>query len=332
MKSLPLIFLILLSSGCVAAQSDSAALIPFEIKGDSLPPIRHITDMKISGDTLFFVYEREDGVGRRFLRWALIHPTTHTLTLGPDIGIGTSYMPYPFTDSDGKIKVVSQDDGEIYDITPEGTLQPTRRRIFSSESSSPVPLSSYLSDVHTISPGKYIFLGRQPKGGPQYIMTADINARIDTIHQTSLSPELTAWMPNLGKLIYSDTHSRMAFAYLFHPVIEILTSDGTILTTTEIGYHTFNPSTLDEADFESLNPFHTVSITQTSDYLYALHWGYPYSKAELMNPTVFQLDWNGKIINRYFNVPSPLYNIAAYNDTTLIGWTGTRFIQIPINY
>lgn len=332
MKILPSIFLIILSPGCAATQSVPAALIPFEIKGDTLPPIRHITDMKISGDTLFFVYERENGFGQRFLRRALIDPKAHTLTLSKDIGSDISYMPYPFIGTNGNVQVVSQDNGEIYNITSDANLQFTERRIFSPDSPSPVPLSNYINDIYTVAPDKYIFLSHQPKGGPQYITTSDTNSRIDTIHQTSISSDLTAWMPNLDKLIYSDSNHRIAFAYLFHPVIEILTPDGTILTTTEIGTRTFNPSTLDEADFESLNPFHTIDITPTRNYLYALHWAYIYSKAESMNPTIFQLDWDGKIINRYFNVPRPLYNIAAYDDTHLIGWTGTHFIQIPVNY
>ncbi|MDE5878329.1 MAG: hypothetical protein K2H47_12645, partial [Muribaculaceae bacterium] len=332
MKILPSIFLILLSSGCTAAQSDPAALIPFEIKGDTLPPIRHITDMKISGDTLFFVYERENGFGQRFLRRAIIDSKAHTLTLSQDIGSEISYMPYPFIGTEGNVKIVSQDNGKIYNITSDANLQSTGSHIFSSATPSPVPLSNYINDIYTVAPDKYIFLSRQPKGGPQYITTSDTNSRIDTIHQTSISSDLTAWMPNLGKLTYSDSNHLLAFAYLFHPVIEFLTTDGAITATTEIGPHTFNPSTLDEADFESLNPFHTIDITPTRNYLYVLHWGYLHSKAEFIDPTIFQLDWNGKIINRYFNIPRPLYNIAAYDDTYLIGWTGTHFIQIPVNY
>ncbi len=74
---------------------------------------------------------------------------------------------------------------------------------------------------------KYVFIGREPNGGRQYAMTADLaTSKIDTIRQINISPELQTWMPNTGEMVYSDKHNRLAFAYKLHPVIEIFDTDG----------------------------------------------------------------------------------------------------------
>ena len=45
-------------------------------------------------------------------------------------------------------------------------------------------------------------------------------------------------------------------------------------------------------------------------------------------PTIYKIDWNGNVIDRYFNIPYPLYRIAALDDTRLIGWNGKDFILL----
>ena len=62
MKILPIIALTLFMLGCANAQS-TITTTKLKISGEPLPAIRHITDMKVSGDTLMFVCEREDGHG-----------------------------------------------------------------------------------------------------------------------------------------------------------------------------------------------------------------------------------------------------------------------------
>ena len=62
MKQVLVFIFALLLTGCANAQSVS--IHKLDLTGCSLPPIRHITDMKISGDTLLFVYETEDGLNR----------------------------------------------------------------------------------------------------------------------------------------------------------------------------------------------------------------------------------------------------------------------------
>ncbi|MDE6188579.1 MAG: hypothetical protein K2G17_10705, partial [Duncaniella sp.] len=64
--------------------------------------------------------------------------------------------------------------------------------------------------------------------------------------------------------------------------------------------------------------------------IYALHWGYGYSDADKTAPIIYKIDWNGKVIDRYFNVPYPLYHIAALNDSMLISWVGKNFVLIPL--
>ena len=67
MKIFQIIALSLFISGCAVARS-STAPVTLDVVGESLPTIRHINDMKMKGDTLFFVYEGEDGYGQRLLR------------------------------------------------------------------------------------------------------------------------------------------------------------------------------------------------------------------------------------------------------------------------
>ena len=79
-----------------------------------------------------------------------------------------------------------------------------------------------------------------------------------------------------------------------------------------------------------MNSLHTVDLTYTTDYIYALHWGCGYSDADKYAPTIYKIDWNGKVIDRYFNMPYPLYRIAALDDSQLIGWDGKELCIIQL--
>ncbi len=106
--------------------------------------------------------------------------------------------------------------------------------------------------------------------------------------------------------------------------------DGSVLTSVEVAKPTFDPATLDEADFEDMNPLHFVDITTTDDYIYALYWGHTsrQHQAHDAKSTIYKVDWDGNIVARY-PVNSVLKGIAAYNDNILIGWTGNNFVKIP---
>ena len=336
MKILHLLALSLFMSGCANAQS-STSTINFDILGGELPAIRHMVDMKTVGDTLLFTYESEDGYGQRLLRRAVIDSKNNALVVSPDMGkrddgYFASYMPYPFIANDSTIRVVSQDDCEIYNIENDTAFIRSKQYLMTGNSTVPFPISQYVQDVFMTAQDKYVFIGRKPKGDRQYAMKADLTtAEIDTIRQINISPELQSWMPNAGELAFSDKNKRLAFAYKLHPIIEIFDLNGNTIKSVRIGEDTFDPKTLDEADFETLNPLHTVDLTYTPDYIYALHWNCMYSDAANLTPTIYKIGWDGKIIDRYFNIPYPLYKVAAINDTTLIGWNGKDFIKISFN-
>ena len=335
MKILQIMALSLFMSGCANAQSTTTTA-KLEISGEPLPAIRHVTDMKVSGDTLLFVFEGEDGYGQRLLRRAIIDNSNNTLNISLDMGkredgYYTSYMPYPFISDNGAIHVVGQDDCEIFTVENDTAFVRTRQYLMDSNSTVPFPLSQYVQDVYMTGSDKYVFIGREPNGGRQYAMTADLTtSKIDTIRQISISPELQTWMPNAGEMVYSDKHNRLAFAYKLHPVVEIFDTDGNIIKSVKIGEDTFDPKTLEEGDFETLNSLHTVDLTYTSDNIYVLHWGYGYSDADKYASTIYKIDWNGNIIDRYFNIPYPLYRIAALDDNRLIGWNGKEFSIIQL--
>lgn len=141
---------------------------------------------------------------------------------------------------------------------------------------------------------------------------------------------LATWMPNAGKMVFSGKYNRMAFAYRLHPIVEIFNTSSTWNKSVKIGEDTFNPKTLDEADFEELNTLHTVDMAYTSDYIYALHWACKYSEIPAVSPTIYKIDWNGNIINQYISESTFLYNIVALNDSHFIGWTGTAFVILNI--
>lgn len=335
MKIFLIMALTLFMSGCANAQSASTP-VKLDVVGESLPAIRHINDMKMSGDTLFFVYEGENGYGQRLLRRAVVDTKSHTLRVSSDMGkredgYFISYMPYPFIADDGSVFVISQDDCELYTLENDTIFIRTNHYLMSGDSKVPFPLSHFVQDVFMTGPNKYVFIGREPNGGRQYALKADLTtAKIDTIRQINISPELQTWMPNAGEMAYSGKFNRLVFAYKLHPFIEILDTDGKKIKSVKIGEDTFDPKTMEEADFDGLNSLHTVDLTYTSDYIYALHWSYGYSDADKCAPTVYKIDWNGKVIDRYFNIPYPLYRIAAKDGSTLIGWNGKEFVLLTL--
>lgn len=335
MKILQIMALTLFMTGCANAQSTTTTA-KLEISGEPLPGIRHVTDMKVSGDTLLFVFECEDGYGQRLLRRAFIDNSDNTIRISPDMGkredgYYTSYMPYPFISDNGVIRVISQDDCEIFAVENDTAFVRTRQYLMDGNSMVPFPLSQYVQDVYMTGPDRYVFIGREPNGGRQYAMTADLTtSKVDTVRQINISPELQTWMPNAGEMVYSNKHNRLAFAYKLHPVVEIFNSDGKPIKSVRIGEDTFDPKTLEEGDFETLNSLHTVDLTYTPDYIYALHWGCGYSDADKYAPTIYKIDWNGNVIDRYFNIPYPIYRIAALDDNRLIGWNGKEFILIQL--
>jgi len=292
--------------------------------------------MKISGDTLLFAYESNDGYGQRFLRRAFIDFGSNQLKTSPDVGkrddgYYVSFMPYPVIADNGTIRVISQDYGEIYSIENDTSLVRTKHYLMDGNSTVPFPLSRYVKDIFMSDSDQYVFMGREPNGGRQFAMAADLtSSKIDTIRQINISPELQTWMPNTGEMAYSHKHRRLAFAYRLHPAIEIFRLDGSVFTSVEVAKPTFDPATLDEADFEDMNPLHFVDITTTDDYIYALYWGHIYRQhqAQVAKSTIYKIDWDGNIIALY-QVNSALKSIAAYNDNILIGWTGNNFIKTP---
>lgn len=335
MKILPIIALTLFMSGCANAQS-TITTAKLKISGEPLPAIRHVTDMKVSGDTLLFVFECENGYGQRLLRRAIIDSTNNTINISPDMGkredgYYASYMPYPFISDNGAIHIVGQDDCELFTVENDTSFVRTRRYLMDSNSTVPFPLSQYVQDVYITNLDRYVFIGREPNGGRQYAMTADLTtSKIDTIKQINISPELQAWMPNAGEMVYSGKHNRLAFAYKLHPVIDIFDTDGKIINSVKIGNETFDPATLDEADFEDLNPLHTVDITYTHDYIYALYWGYQFADAKIKKPIILKIDWAGNVISRYSGLTTSLSRIAAVDDSIIIGWNGNEFVIITL--
>lgn len=334
MKTLYLIALTVLTAVCAHAQS-AIDTVRLDCTGQPLPKIQHVIEMKVLADTLFFVYESEEGFGQRILQRATIDKQNHRLVIGSEIGkrddgYYVSYMPYPFVGADGKMHVVSQDDGGIYNLVHDSVLVRTKIGLFSIKA--PMTMSQYAQDVYSILPNQYIFIGRKPKGGSQYVLSADMTvAKMDTIHRISISPMLTAWMPNEGKMVYSGKYNRMAFAYRLHPIVEIFDTYGKLVKSVRIGEDTFNPETLNEADFEELNTLHTVDVAYTPNYMYALHWSCKYDEIQTASPTIYKIDWNGKVVNRYVCGFTPLYSVAALNDSQLIGWTGTEFIMLILS-
>ena len=83
--------------------------------------------MKVSGDTLLFVFECEDGYGQRLLRRAVIDSTNNTIKISPDMGkrgdgYYASYMPYPFISDNSAIRVIDQEDCEIFAVENDTTF------------------------------------------------------------------------------------------------------------------------------------------------------------------------------------------------------------------
>ena len=331
----PILSLFVLLLASCTANAHVTANQPLTLIGDRLPPIRHITDMKAVADTLWFVYETEDGFGQRFLRKAVIDQDKNTLDVGPVLGKKSdgyymAYMPYPVHGLDGNMQVVNQEDGEIFVYENESLLTRSKKFILSNSSTLPFPLSQYVQDVSMVAPDKFVFIGREPNGGTQYALKANITtAQVDTIRRIQLSPELTSWMPNAGELAYSRLHDRLAFAYRLHPIIEIFGMDGKPVKQVRICEDTFNPATLNEADFEDLNPLHFIDITTTDNYIYALMWGCRYAEIKTNAPAIYVIDWSGNIV-KIVSIDLTLHRIASISEEQIIGWDGNQFVLINL--
>ncbi len=331
----PILSLFVLLLASCTANAHVTANQPLTLIGDRLPPIRHITDMKAVADTLWFVYETEDGFGQRFLRKAVIDQDKNTLDVGPVLGKKSdgyymAYMPYPVHGLDGNMQVVNQEDGEIFVYENESLLTRSKKFILSNSSTLPFPLSQYVQDVSMVAPDKFVFIGREPNGGTQYALKANITtAQVDTIRRIQLSPELTSWMPNAGELAYSRLHDRLAFAYRLHPIIEIFGMDGKPVKQVRICEDTFNPATLNEADFEDLNPLHFIDITTTDNYIYALMWGCRYAEIKTNAPAIYVIDWSGNIV-KTVSIDLTLHRIASISEEQIIGWDGNQFVLINL--
>jgi hypothetical protein len=223
----PILSLFMLLLASCTANAHVTANQPFTLIGDSLPPIRHITDMKAVADTLWFVYETEDSFGQRFLRKAVIDKDNNTLDVGPVLGKKSdgyymAYMPYPTYGLDGNMQVVNQEDGEIFNCVNDSVLIRSKNYILSGNSAVPFSLSQYVQDISSVDSDNYVFVGREPNGGEQFAMKANVAmAEIDSIRKIQLSSELTTWLPNAGELAYSKKYDRLAFAYRLHPIIDI---------------------------------------------------------------------------------------------------------------
>ena len=331
----PILSLFVLLLASCTANAHVTANQPLTLIGDRLPPIRHITDMKAVADTLWFVYETEDGFGQRFLRKAVIDQDKNTLDVGPVLGKKSdgyymAYMPYPVHGLDGNMQVVNQEDGEIFVYENESLLTRSKKFILSNSSTLPFPLSQYVQDVSMVAPDKFVFIGREPNGGTQYALKANITtAQVDTIRRIQLSPELTSWMPNAGELAYSRLHDRLAFAYRLHPIIEIFGMDGKPVKQVRICEDTFNPATLNEAEFEDLNPLHFIDITTTDNYIYALMWGCRYAEIKTNAPAIYVIDWSGNIV-KTVSIDLTLHRIASISEEQIIGWDGNQFVLINL--
>lgn len=333
MKALYLMAFAWLTVSSANAQT-AVETIELGLTGENLFGIRHMTEMKVLGDTLFIVYESDGGHGQRFLRRATIDKTNNVLVFGPEIGkydngYYQSYLPYPFFGDDGRMHVISQDDGEIYEVEAGNALYRTKRYLIGVDCKLPFAISQYVQDVSMMGSGRYVFIGREPRGGRQYAMTANLDsACVDTVCHISVSEDLPSWIPNVGELAYSSKYNRLAFAYKMHPVVEIRGLDGTPVGTVKVGECTFNPETLDEADSEDLNPCHFMDVSNTQDYIYALYWGYGHADAAYLYPMMYKIDWTGNIVDRTVGIDIPLYRIAVCDDDTFIGWTGDGFAMI----
>ena len=72
MKNLIIFIFALTLTSCSVNAKQSTDAQKLTLTGCTLPAIRHANDMKITGDTLWFVYETEGGYGQRLLRRAII--------------------------------------------------------------------------------------------------------------------------------------------------------------------------------------------------------------------------------------------------------------------
>ncbi|WP_303643618.1 hypothetical protein, partial [Bacteroides caecimuris] len=61
MKNLIIFIFALTLTSCTANAQQSADAQKLTLTGCTLPAISHVNDMKITGDTLWFVYETEGG-------------------------------------------------------------------------------------------------------------------------------------------------------------------------------------------------------------------------------------------------------------------------------
>ncbi len=293
--------------------------------------------MKAAGDALYCVYENDGSFGQRMLGCFTINSRNRSLSYNGDFGkmpdgYWQTYMPYPFMSPAGELTVAGMDDGRVYKPGHGLSLYPGQRYLIGTGSSTSYPLSMYVSDIFQLTVDDYIYVGRQPKGGIQAALRTDCaTMEITEIKPLIADQRYPSWIVNTGEMIYNSREKICAYAYRLFPKIDFFDLDGNTINSVIFAIDSFDPSTIDMADTETLNPIHFIDLTQTASHIYALYCGTTIADAmsENAGSTIYRLDSDGKVAGTY-SVGIFIRNFAAINDTTFIAWTGSQFLFIKI--
>lgn len=328
-----LLFMVVLCVGCTSAR-ETVNMLPFIYFTDSIPDISHITEMKAVGDTVYIVYENENGYGQRFLCSYTVNQENRSLSFNGEYGNCSDdyyqlYMPYPFISISGTVEVVSQDDCELYSINSDRTFLLRKKYLLGGSSKPPYPLSQYVQDVFATASNGYMFVAREPSGGRQAVFSINTDsASVKEVKTLVADSDYPSWIVNVGEFAFSLADRRCAFAYRLFPFIEFLDTSGSIIKLVNIAESSFDPATLEMADFEELNPLHFVDLTSTDEFIYALYWGKTYTEMKIghSQSRIYKFDWIGNIVE-IFSINEPLYRITVIKGG-LICWNGSEFVGV----
>lgn len=309
---------------------------------DSIPDIKHLTDIRFHNNDVLLTYESRGSYGQQFVRQYVYDNKKAELKykrslFRNDNGQYDFYIPILFSDNKNDLFVVDREMPTVYKVSDEGQAITTGDVVISRESKTPYPIVMDARQVFQKSLREYLFVGREPNGGAQSLFLSkneDDSVCITEISKIIYNPDQPSWITNFGKLAYNDNDQIGVFAFQMYPVIQYINLQTGEKSSFRLSNTIQSELITDGADIWEQNPVYFRDITSNSKYIYALYWGKTFQDAGDEQAEgkgfsqIYKFDWDWKL-KQVYNINKCLNNICIDNTgNSIIGFDGYIFYSI----